>query len=144
MFRIVRRENYSPIFSLFDDFIKNSSVEDVKNVGENENVSAMALDLVESAKEFHVIANLPGICKEDVKISLDKNQLIVEAFHKKEEEIEKSFYHHRERFFGNYRRVIYLPDSVDKNKIKAKMENGLLELIIQKEEEKPQTFISID
>ena len=144
MFRIARRENFSPIFSMFDDFMKNTAVEEIKNVGENEIVSAMALDLVESAKEFRIIANLPGICKEDVKISLDKNQLIIEAIHKKEELSEKSVYHHRERFFGNYRRVIYLPDNVDKNGIKAKMDNGLLELVIQKAEEKPQTFISIE
>ena len=142
MFKIVRRDNFSPIFSLFDDFIKNTAIEENKNV--NENVSIMALDLVESAKDFRIMANLPGILKEDVKISLDKNQLFIEAVHRKEEEDEKSIYHHRERFFGNYRRVIHLPDNVDKSQIKAKMENGLLELVIQKIEEKPQTFISID
>jgi len=144
MFRIVRRDNFSPIVSLFDEFMKNTAVEGFRNIGENGKVGAMALDLVESENDYRIIANLPGISKEDVKVSVDKNYLVLEASHKKEEIDEKSVYQYRERFFGNYRRVIQLPDSVDKNKIKAKMENGLLELVVQKAEEKPETFISIE
>ena len=144
MFRIVRRENFSPIFSLFDEFVKNTAFEDVKSISENECFGAIALDWVESEKEYRIMANLPGFCKEDVKITLDKNLLTVEAFQKKENEEEKPLYRRRERFCGNYRRVIYLPDNIIKDNIKAKMENGLLELTIQKATETQHSLIAIE
>jgi HSP20 family protein len=142
MLRIVKRDPFFPILSLFDEFVKNSATDEIKS--ENESVTAMALDLSETEKDYRVIANLPGIKKEDVKLSVEKNQLTIEASHKKEEESDKATYHHRERFFGKYHRIIYLPDNVDTNNIKAKMENGLLELSIPKEAAKPQTLINIE
>ena len=142
MFKIVRRDPYLPILSLFDEFVNNSTTDAVKQ--DNENVSAMVLDLAETDKEYRIIANLPGIRKEDVKISLDKNQLTIEAIHNKVEGDNKEIYHHRERFFGKYYRIIYLPENVDSKGIKAKMDNGILDLSLPKEAEKPQIIIKIN
>ena len=144
MLRIVKRDPFIPIISLFDEFVRNSATEEIKSINENENVCAMALDLTETEKDYYVIANLPGIKKEEVKISIDKNQLSIEASHEKVEVTEKSVYHHKERFCGKYHRLIYLPENVDTSKIKAKMENGVLELTIPKAEEKQQKFISVE
>ena len=104
----------------------------------------MVLDLAETDKEYRIVANLPGIRKEDVKISLDKNQLTIEATHNKDEGDSKEIYHQRERFLGKCYRTIYLPENVESKGIKAKMDNGLLDLSIPKEAEKPQIFINID
>jgi HSP20 family protein len=142
MFKIIRRDPYLPILNLFDEFVNHSTTEEAKSA--NENISAMVLDLAETTTEYRIVANLPGVCKEDAKISLDKNQLTIEATHTKDEIGGKEIYHHRERFFGKYYRTIYLQKNVESSEIKAKMENGLLELIIPKEAEKPQVFISID
>ena len=142
MLRIVRRDPFSPMFSLFDEFLKNSHAEDIHTT-EEERISSMPLDLFETAKEYHLIANLPGIKKDDVKISMDKNVISIEASHLKEDD-EKINYHHRERFFGKYRRQIQFHEQIDTTKIKAKMENGVLELCIPKEEEKPKTFITVE
>ena len=142
MLRIVRRDPFYPILSMFDEFVKNTTSEEMKS--EIENVSAMTLDLSETENDYRVLANMPGIRKEDVKVSLDKNQMTIEANHPKDEDSEKSKYHHRERFYGKYHRIIYLPDNTDTENIKAKMENGLLELSIPKETQKPQTIINID
>ena len=144
MFKIVRRDNISPIFNMFDEFLKDSSFEDNKNISEPENVCIMALDLLESDDEYRIIANLPGINKEDVKLSLDKNELVIETVRKKEELKENDVYHHRERFYGNYKRLICLPEHVDKDSIRAKMNNGLLELFIKKEETLPKKEIVIE
>ena len=144
MLRIVQKDPFYPILSLFDEFLNHSATEDVRKVSETESVSAMALDLSETEKEYRVYANLPGIKKEGVKITLDKNQLAIEATHQKDEENEKYIYHHRERFNGKYYRKVYLPENVDTNNIKATMENGILELLIPKAATKPQTFINID
>ncbi len=148
MLRVVRRNPegislpFFPIFNMFDEFVKNSTSDEMKN--DNQGYCAMPLDLTETEKDYRVIANLPGIKKEEVKISLEKNQLTIEAENKNNVEDEKAVYHHKERFCGKYQRVIYLPENVDVDNIKAKMENGLIELIIPKQEVKPQKLINIE
>ncbi|MDD4156280.1 MAG: Hsp20/alpha crystallin family protein [Candidatus Cloacimonetes bacterium] len=144
MLRVIRRnpDGIGTILNMFGDFVNNSLSEEIKS--ENQDFCAMPLDLTETEKDYRVVANLPGIKKEDVKISLEKAQLIIEAENKNNVEDEKAVYHHKERFCGKYQRVIYLPENVNVDNIKAKMENGLLELIIPKEEIKPQKLINIE
>ncbi|MCK9330413.1 MAG: Hsp20/alpha crystallin family protein [Candidatus Cloacimonetes bacterium] len=144
MLRVIRRnpDGIGTILNMFGDFVNNSLSEEIKS--ENQDFCAMPLDLTETEKDYRVVANLPGIKKEDVKISLEKAQLIIEAENKNNVEDEKTVYHHKERFCGKYQRVIYLPENVNVDNIKAKMENGLLELIIPKEEIKPQKLINIE
>jgi len=144
MFRIVKRENFSPIFSLFEDFIKNAAVEDVKNIGENEHVSAMALDLVESAKEYRIIANLPGVKKEDINISMRENQLTLSASTQSRNIADTESLLRAERFFGKYQRRFTLPDNCDAESIKAKLDNGVLYLDIPKKEPKPIKEIVVE
>lgn len=132
---------FFPVMSLFDEFVKNSVGDEIKN--EKQNYCAMPLDLTETEKDYRVIANLPGFTKELVKISLDNNQLTIETVDQEKKE-ENAVYHHKERFCGKYHRLIYMPENVDVNEIKAKMENGLLELIIPKQEVKPQKLINIE
>ena len=142
MLRIVRRDPFYPILSMFDEFIKDTTLD--KQKSESERVSAMALDLTETENDYRVLANMPGIKKEDVKVSLEKNQMTIEAKHHWEEETDKPNYHHRERFFGKYHRTIYLPDTCDSDKIKAKLEHGVLELMIPKKEPTPIKKVEIE
>jgi len=144
MFRVVRRDHFLPMVSLFDEFMKDSTTDEVRGPHEVENVSAMALDMSEGEKDFYIHANLPGIRKEDVKLSVDKNALVIEVTQQKEVEDTNTIYHHRERFYGKYYRRIHLPENVDTNAIKAKMDNGVLELTIPKEAKKPQVLINIE
>jgi len=144
MFRVVRRDHFLPMVSLFDEFIKDSITDEIRDRQGQEHVSAMALDLTETEKEYRVLANLPGVSKDDVKLSIDKKTLTIEVTQQFEKEDDQIIYHHRERFSGKYHRVIHLPENVDTNAIKAKMENGVLELTIPKEEKKPQILINVE
>jgi len=140
MRHIVRRDPFFPMINFLEEILGNRENELVSS--EEERSRAMALDVMETDKEYRVLANLPGLKKEDVKISLEQRQLTIETAVQKEEENVNFYY--RERYYGKYRRVITLPGNVDANSIKAKMENGLLEIVIPKEDKKPQTLISID
>jgi len=144
MFRVVRRDHFLPMVSLFDEFIKDSITDEIRDRQGMEQVSAMALDLTETENEYRVMANLPGMRKEDVKLSIDKKALTIEVTQQVEKEDEQTIVHHRERFSGKYFRVIHLPENIDTNAIKAKMENGVLELSIPKEAKKPQVLINIE
>eukprot|EP01035_Chromulina_nebulosa_P018647 gene18647-24388_t len=93
----------------------------------------MPLDIKETTDSYHVIADLPGLTKEGVKISIhDNNVLLIEAERKYENKVEGHKYHREERSSGYVSRSIILPDNADHDKIVAKFENGVLTLNIEK------------
>ncbi|MCK9330414.1 MAG: Hsp20/alpha crystallin family protein [Candidatus Cloacimonetes bacterium] len=124
---------------LFDDFLDKFFNDDI--VG---NAKLMAVDVMETDEEFKIMANLPGIQKKDVKISLKDNQLIIEAEHQEKVEDKKTNYIRSERYVGKYQRYISLPDNCDVENIKAKMENGVLNLEIKKKEPTPKKQITVE
>ncbi len=129
----------SNMLSLFDDFF-NRVYEDESA---DENFRAMAMDIVEHEKEFEILANLPGYKKDDVKISLHENQLLIEASCNVNKEEQKGTVYRCERYSGSYRRNLMLPENADSAKISAKMEDGVLRLVIPKREPSPKQEISI-
>jgi HSP20 family protein len=97
------------------------------------------VDVVDKKDNIIVKAELPGIDKNDVKISISENALTIRGERKKEKETKKEDYYCCERAFGSYSRTIALPVEVDKTKAKASYKNGILEIILPKiEEVKPK------
>ena len=107
------------------------------------NFRAMAMDIMEHEKEYEVLANLPGFKKDNVKISIHDNQLLIEANVESKSEEQEGTLYRCERYSGNYRRNLLLPDNADVAKISAKMEDGILRLSIPKREASPQKEIVI-
>ncbi len=137
-----KNHEFKPMMSMlnmFDDFFNRVYDEDVDN-----SFKAMALDIVEHEKEFRIMANLPGFKKENVKLSVHDNQLLIEAKCESKTEENKGTVYRCERYSGNYRRNLYLPDNADIAKIHAKMEDGVLLLTIPKKEQTPEKEIIIN
>ena len=135
-----KEKDFMPIWSVFDDFMDRFFNEDI-----TENSKLMAVDVVENENEFKVMANLPGVQKENVKVTMKENQLMIEAHHEvKKEETDHGTIIRAERFTGNYQRIINLPDNCQSDAIKAKLENGVLQLIIPKKEPVPKKEIVIE
>ncbi|HOH59526.1 MAG TPA: HSP20 family small heat-shock protein, partial [Candidatus Cloacimonadota bacterium] len=130
----------SNMLSLFDEFFKNSFEEE----SAEDNFRAMAMDITEHDKEFSIQANLPGFKKENVKISVHDNQLMIEAVCGEQKEEKKGTVYRCERYSGSYRRNLMLPENADINKISAKMEDGVLYLSVPKREATPKQEITID
>jgi len=93
------------------------------------------VDIVDKKDNILVKAELPGIDKKDVKISIGENSLTIRGEKKEEKEVKKEDYYCCERAFGAYSRTIDLPVEVDKNKAKATFKNGILEITLPKKEE---------
>ncbi len=129
----------SNMLSLFDEFFNRALDEE----STDENFRAMAMDIVEHDKEYEIMANLPGFKKENVKISIHDNQLLVEATCDQKKEEKQGTMYRCERYSGSYRRNLLLPENADFNKISAKMEDGVLRLVIPKKEPSPQKEIVI-
>lgn len=93
---------------------------------------APAADITETEKEYLVKAELPGVKREDVKVTLADGVLTIEGErkHEKEEKSEKT--HRIERFYGSFCRSFALPDNVDAQNIRAEDKDGVLSVHVPK------------
>ena len=103
------------------------------------------IDVSESEKEFMISAELPGLSREDFKLTVENNLLTLEGEKKSELEDSGKGYYGRERLYGAFKRSFRLTDSLDSKKINADFKNGVLEITIPKAEKaKPkQVEISV-
>ncbi|MHB8345852.1 MAG: Hsp20/alpha crystallin family protein [Acidiferrobacterales bacterium] len=103
------------------------------------------LDVVENDNEFIVHAELPGVKKEDIHITLEDSVLTLDAESKSEtEEKEGSRVVRQERRYGKYVRSMRLGKEVDGKKVKANYKDGILELTLPKAEEVKPKKINVD
>jgi len=105
---------------------------------------APAVDLIDKKDKLMAKVELPGVEKKDVKLSLNDSNLTIQGEMKKDEETEKENYYYRERAYGNYLRTISLPTEIDKENIKAKFKNGILEITMPKKPEVQTKEINIE
>ncbi len=97
------------------------------------------LDMKEDAENLIVNLEVPGMRKEDIKVTLRGNQLMITGERKFEKEKKDETYHRIERSYGKFQRIITIPVEVDQSKIKATYENGVLTITMPKtEKEKPK------
>jgi HSP20 family protein len=89
-------------------------------------------DLSETAEEYVVKADLPGVRKEDMKVSIDRGLLTISGSRKEEKEEKNKRYHCVERSQGNFMRSFALPDPVDEAKLSAEFKQGLLTVRLPK------------
>ncbi len=94
-----------------------------------------ACDVYESDNEVVVKAELPGMNKENVKVSIEDNVLTLQGERKFEEETKRENYHRVERRYGAFTRSFTLPNYVDATKIKAEFKDGLLNVVLPKRPE---------
>lgn len=97
-------------------------------------VRPIPIDVSEDASAFHVSADLPGVKKEDVSLTIrdDVVRIGVASKQEKEEKDEKKHYHRVERFQTWSERAVRLPQSADFDKVDAKLEDGVLRVNIPK------------
>ncbi|NMB40902.1 MAG: Hsp20/alpha crystallin family protein [Firmicutes bacterium] len=103
-----------------------------------------AMDVIDRKNEIVVKAELPGVEKENIKLSLTDNNLTIQGEVKKEEEIKEENYYCRERAYGSYARTLSLPSDVDRDKVKAKFKDGILEITLPKKPETQPKEITIE
>lgn len=95
-----------------------------------------SLDLYETSEAFIVEADLPGVKEEDISVDVDGNNLILQGRRAFKRDYSNGKFHCQERCFGDFTRQITLPESVDKDKIRAEFSNGVLKVILSKIKEK--------
>jgi len=102
-----------------------------------------SVDIEEDEKSYHLRFDLPGIKKEDVKIEVDENRLIVSGERKTERSEEKEGRRYSERAFGRFERAFSLPSNLTEEQVEARYQDGVLEVVLSKPEEKKPRRITI-
>lgn len=121
---------------LFDSFTNRIAT---RNDEENDDfVNAVwtpLTDVIEEDDKYKLHLDLPGVKKEDVKLSYNNGQLIISGERNSEKEKKEATYHRIERAYGKYYRAFNLPKKIMEDKIEAEFKDGTLTVIIPKAEE---------
>ena len=102
------------------------------------------MDIREDKEAVILSAELPGIKKEDIKLGIENGVLTVKGERSFEDEQKKDNYYRIERSYGSFSRSFELPSTVDPEKIKANMKDGVLEIYIPKKDEAKPKKVEIE
>jgi HSP20 family protein len=125
------------INDLFESTFTNGNGSDVFNSW------APALDVYEDNDNLIVRAEVPGMKKDDINISLRDNVLTVSGERRNEKKYEGSQTSREERFFGRFTRSVALQKQVDSNRVKAAYRDGILTITLPKAEEAKPRQITV-
>lgn len=103
-----------------------------------------AIDLFEDKDNFVVRAELPGMKKDEIEISLHDGSLSISGERKAEEKYQEAEVYRTERFFGRFQRTITFPTPVAADKAKAQYKDGLLTVTLPKTEEAKPKHIDVN
>ncbi len=124
-----RNYNQEWLPSIFNDFFDNEWMAKA-------NATAPAINVIESDKDYKVEVAAPGMTKEDFNIHLSEdNELVItmeKRNEKKEEDKENKKYLRREFSYSKFQQSLVLPDDVEKDKIEAAVNNGVLTIDLPK------------
>ena len=121
--------------SFFNDFngILNSVFDkDWDNSTEISSAWTPAIDIQESGKSFFIYADLPGLSKNDIKVSVENNTLSISGKKERSKNEDNDSFHYRERRYGSFKRSFKLTENVDDKKISADFSDGVLSITIPK------------
>ena len=133
---IIKRNEIFPGLNLFDDFFSRDLWNWNLNNNSNTNTTIPMVNVKETNENFEVEMAAPGMNKEDFKVQLDGNLLTITSEKNQENEVKDGErYSRREFSYQSFQRTFQLPkEVVDADKIEAKYENGVLKLVIPKNE----------
>ena len=129
MMPVRRTQSWLP--SIFNDFFDNDWME-------RANATAPAINVIESENDYKIELAAPGMTKKDFNVHIDEDNNLVIAMEKKEEKKEEkknSRYLRREFSYSKFQQTMILPNDVEKDKITAQVEDGVLTVDIPKRNE---------
>jgi HSP20 family protein len=94
-----------------------------------------AIDVVEEKDSLKIEAEVPGLKKEDIKVSVDGNVLTIQGEKRQQSERKENGVLRTERTYGSFYRSLTVPPTIDVGRISAAYNNGVLELVLPKKEE---------
>lgn len=115
---------------MFEDFFGKEP-----NAGESSLSWYPSVDIKETKDEFVLMAEVPGMSKDDIKINISENTLTIKGEKKEEKKEDDHNYHRVERRYGTFQRSFTLPTQIKGDKVKAAYKDGVLTITMPKKEE---------
>lgn len=103
-----------------------------------------SVDIYEDAGDVVLKAELPGMKKEDIDVTLSEDTITISGEKKKEEEVKKKDYYKWERSYGSFSRSFDLPEAVQSDKVKSTFKDGVLEVRIPRSEERKSKEVKVE
>ena len=122
------RRNQSWLPAIFNDFFDNDWMP-------RANATAPAINVIEHDNDYCVELAVPGMSKEDLKVEIDNDDNLVISMEKKDEKKEdgkNERYLRREFSYSKFQQTLMLPEDVEKEKISARVEHGVLHIELPK------------
>jgi HSP20 family protein len=123
---------------LFDEVVGTGFGDD-----ETQRVWRPRVDVKENEQEVRVLADLPGIRREDVSITLENGVLTINGERKVEEEKKDTNLHFSERVYGHFSRSFTIGETILQDKIEASFKDGVLTVVLPKAEQAKPRKIEI-
>lgn len=102
-----------------------------------------SIDIAETDDQFQIAVELPGMKKDDILVNLENGRLSISGERSFKDEEKGKTYHRVETSYGSFNRSFQLPDNVDEESIDASYKDGLLNITINKSEDKVKKQIKI-
>jgi|TARA_B100001250_G_C19816270_1_gene798602 HSP20 family protein len=141
----INKRNDSPL-NVFEDVfgtILNDSVGALAKATQAGSWSP-SVDIVESTDNYTLTADLPGLTKDDIHLTIEEGVLTLSGERKSERSESKEFGHRYERASGKFSRSFQLESGIDNNQIKTEFKNGLLKVVLPKVEASKPFEVSIE
>lgn len=129
---LVRTQNWLP--SIFNDFFDDEWLPRTTR-----RAGVPAVNIIENENDYRIELAAPGMSKDDLKVSINEDNELVIAFEKQnenkdEKKEQKGTYLRREFSYTSFRQSFTLPDDVDREKVAASMEHGVLTVDLPKKD----------
>jgi HSP20 family protein len=131
--------NREPFARLFENFFNGTQPEEEVS---NRNW-VPPVDIQETEEGYRLLAELPGLTKEDINITLENNVLRLSGERKFERDVKKESFHRVERTYGTFSRAFALPHQVNPEGVQASFESGVLTITVPKAEQAKPRKIAI-
>jgi len=127
---------YEPFGDVFDDLLKGFFVRPMAYESQPAAAGRIKMDVSEKDNAYVVHAEIPGVKKEDIQVSIDGDQVSISAEARAEKEVkEGERMLHRERYYGKVARSFRLGTDIDQSAANARFADGVLELTLPKKAE---------
>jgi len=102
------------------------------------------VDIYEDENSVIIKAELPDVDQKNIEVKIEDNTLVLRGERKQDQTIKKENYHRIERFYGSFQRSFALPLTIDREKVKATCDKGILTIILPKREETKPKQINVE
>jgi HSP20 family protein len=133
-----------PFGDLFDDLMKGFLVRPISGQAGAQLPERVRVEVTEQNGNYKVTAEIPGVKKDDINVTIDGDQVTISAEVKQEKDVkEGERILHSERYYGKVARSFRLGQDIDQANAQARYENGVLELVLPKKTTASARQISI-